>query len=250
LFTVGIANYETDSSGNDKPADKPSKCISGQEIVSNPEYSKVMEEYRKVKAALLREKPKPGKATHEGNTLEDLTITERQLSTVNREITRDKISDYTYQEYNLATRAHISMNVEIRDMLEKQLIGSESVDTTRGEKATEISGVRDRDVNNLINRPARLKSTEQTLRESERNGIQALDEKIQSWMTKYIQRYYNEGEKALREGRNDEALENFLCYWFTFRGRMDQRFSQHIAEVVKQMTGFDLNPAGVLSAAQ
>ena len=249
LFTMGIMNYEPESSGNDKPADKPSKFVSGQETVPNPEYAKIMDEYRKVRAALLRDKPKPGKATREGFTPEDLSVLERQIPTVNREITHDRIAEYTYQEYSLRARAQISMNLEIRDMLEKQLMGSDTLDVIREEKATEVSGVRDKDVNNLLNRPARLKSTDQMLRESERDALQALDEKVQLLMAKYIQRYYNEGEKALREGRHDDALENFLCYWYTFRGQMDQKQSQHIVEVVKQMTGFELSATGPLPAS-
>jgi hypothetical protein len=202
-----------------------------------------------VKASLLRDNPKPGKATKDGYTTEDLTLAEQQMTSIPRQITHDKISDYVYQEYHLSARARITMNLEIRDMLEKQLLGSDSLDVLRQEEATEIAGVRDRDVNNLINRPARMKSAEQMIRESERDALQGLDEKVQALMTKYIQRFYSEGEKALREGRNDDALENFLCYWFTFRGRMDQKQSDHIREVTKQITGFDLSSTGPLAGS-
>ncbi len=242
-FDVDITNYETESTGNDKPEEKASRFVSGQETVPNPDYDKTVEQYRRVSNALSR-KHKPGKPTKKGYTAGDLAILDKKLAQTLPTITRDKTVDYTYQEYHLSASAHITMHLEFRDMLEKQLLGSDEVDINRQDKATEVAGVQERDVNGLINRPARIKTPEQLLREAERDGLKALDEKVPALLAKYTERYYNEGEKMLAEGRTGDALENFVCYWYTFRGRMDEKRSQHIREVVKLYTGFDLNVPG------
>jgi hypothetical protein len=249
LFTVNVVNYESDSVGNDMPEEKPSKFISGQETVPNPDYQKAVADYQKAADSVAREKHKPGKPNKEGYTETTVVILQEKVKQTPATLTRDKLADYTYQEYHLSATATINMNLEIRDMLEKQLLGSDKVEMIRQDKATEIAGVRDKDVNGLINRPGRMKSQEQLVREAERDGLKALDEKVQALLARYTQRYYNEGEKALREGRRDDALENFVCYWYTFRGPMDEIRSQHIRETVKEYAGFDLNAAGPLSAS-
>ncbi len=239
-FTVSLTDYDSGKTGEDKPIDKPSKFISGQEMVPNPLYEKLEAEYRKVNAALLAEKPKPGKRTREGYTSEDLRIKQQQMLTTPREVARDKISDYTYQEYHLAVRALIKMNLELRDMLEKQLLGSEAIEASEENKQVEIAGVREKDVNNLMNKSARLPPVEQALQECNRKALQQVDDKVPRVVTQYLNRFYAEGMKALREGRSEEAVENFLCHWFFFRGRVNETQSQQIRDHVRFHTGLDL----------
>ena len=47
----------------------------------------------------------------------------------------------------------------------------------------------------------------------------------------YIHRYYSGGEKALAPRHTNDAVENFFCYWHTFRGHIDGKHSHHIREV-------------------
>lgn len=246
LFTVNVVNYEFESVGNDAPEEKASKFNSGEETVPNPDYQKAVAEWQKAADSVAREKHKPGKPNKDGYTETSVSILQEKVKQTPATLTHDKLVDYTYQEYHLRASVTINMNLEIRDMLEKQLLGSDKVETIKMDKATEIAGVRDRDLNGLTSRPARMKSQEQLQQEAERDALKALDEKVQALLAKYTQRYFNEGEKALREGRRDDALENFVCYWYTFRGPMDETRSQHIRETVKMYTGFDLGAAGSL----
>jgi hypothetical protein len=165
-------------------------------------------------------------------------------------ITRDKTVDYTYQEYHLSARAHIVLRLEIRDMLEKQLLGYDEVDKSEQDKAIEIAGVHASDVNGHINQQARIKTTEELARDAEREALNAVDAKVPALLADYVHRYYRQGENALGEGRPWDAVENFLCYWYTFRGQMDESRSRHIIEVVKQHTGLDLSTSDSVMASQ
>lgn len=238
LFKVDITTCQPESIGYNKPEDKHSKFKSGEETVPNPEYAKLQEDYRKVVNAL--KKTKPGKPSKEGYTSDDKTLLEKKLEQTPTDITKDKVVDYTYQEYHLRNSAHITIRLQFLDQLEKRPIGSdEGVDVTRQDEAIETTGVQQTDVNGLTNRPPRVKSPEQLLQEAENDALKSLDEKVPALLSKYTERYYNEGEKALSEGRIDDALENFICYWYTFRDRMDEKHSQRIREVVKQYSGLE-----------
>lgn len=240
VLNVALLNYESESTGLDKPIDKPSKFISGQETVVNPAYEQTQAEFNRVNSALARDKPKPGHATREGYTAQNLVVLQQQLSSTPREVSRERISGYTYQEFQLAVRALIKMNLEIRDQIEKQLLGADNIQATDQRTGMEIAGVRDKDVSNLMNRQARLPTAEQLLRDCEKKALEALDDKVRNLVTQYLQRFYNEGEKALSEGRTEDALENFLCYWYSFRGRLTEAQSKVIRDAVKSYTGFDL----------
>lgn len=240
LFTVGLTNYESETAGGDKPIEKSSKFVSGQEMVPNPAQLKLQEEHRRVAAILASNKGKPVK-TKEGivYTSAELGVLQQQLATTPREISRDKISEYTYQEFHLSVRALIHTNLEMRDMLEKLLLGSDVIEAADKKSDVEISGVREKDLN-LLNRAARLPSAEQLLQQCQRLALEQLDEKVPRLVSQYLQRFYAEGEKALREGRAEDALENFLCHWFFFRGRLDEDQSRRIVELVKREIGLDL----------
>ena len=240
VLNVALLNYESESTGMDKPVEKPSKFISGQETVPNPTYQQIQAEFNKVNAALVKEKPKPGRATKEGYTAQNLTVLQQQLSSTPREISRERTAEYTYQEFQLTVRALVKMNLEIRDQIEKQLLGADNIQATDQRTGVEISGVRDKDVSNLMNRQARLPTAEQLLRDCEKKAVEAVDDKVRTLVTKYLQRFYNEGEKALGEDRTEDAIENFLCHWYSFRGRLDENQAKVIRDAVKSYTGFDL----------
>jgi len=246
LLTLNIMNYEGGNTGNETPEEKHSQFVSGQETVQNPDYEKAMEKFNTASDALARAKGKVKKGVP---TPAEVSFLEQQVTQTPQKITRDKIVDYTYQEYHLDNKAHIAMKLEIRDMLEKRLLGSDAVEATEEAKATEIDGVQSRDVNGLLNRQARIKTTQQLQQDADLDALKALDGKVPALLAKYDQRFYNEGEKAWGEGRTDEAVENFLCYWFTFRGQMDENRAQHIREVVKGYIGLDLGASASLLTA-
>lgn len=249
LVEVKVTNYEMESAGNNIAEEKPSKFVSGQETVANPDYEKTVEEFRAVGDSLSR-KHKQGKPTKEGYTASDQAILQQKMAQTPPTITRDKTVAYTYQEYHLSARAHIVLRLEIRDMLEKQLLGSDEVDSTEQDKDTEVAGVHANDVKGLINRQARIKTPEQLARDAELEALKAVDAKVPALLADYVHRYYREAERALGEGRPWDAVENFLCYWYTFRGQMDENRSRHIIEVVKQNTGLDLSTSDSVMASQ
>lgn len=249
VFDVEVTSYESESTGNDKPEEKPSRFESGvEETVTNPEYEKAVERYQAVKKALAR-KHKPGKPTKEGYMPSDLDLAEHELEQTRKTITRAKVVDYTYQEYHLNARARIAMRLELRDMLQRQLLSSDEVESTQQDTATEIAGVQPRDVNGFLNRPPRMKTSERLLQDAELDALKTLDKKVPALLAPYLDRYYAEGEQALGEARMADAAENFICYWYTFRGQINEKRAEHIQDVVKQFTGLDLRASDSLPAA-
>ena len=236
-LNVDIKNFQKGSVGNDKPQEKHSKFKSGVETIPNPEYTKLQEQYRKVEDSL--KKAKPGKPSKEGYTRDDQFLLQKKLEQTQTNINQDKLVDYSYQEYHLSNSAHITLRLVLRDMLEQQVLASDEVDISRHVEGIEIAGAREADVNGLMNQPAHMNTPEQELDEAEHDALQALDEKVPGLLAKYTERYYKEGEKALAEGRITDGLENLICYWFTFVGRMDERHAQRIREVVKQNLGLE-----------
>jgi hypothetical protein len=240
LLNVDITNFETESTGNDKPEEKTSKFVSGPETVDNPDYDKVVTEYRNVSDELARNKHKNKPTKEHHYTMNDQVILQQKMQATPPTITRDKTEDYTYQEYHRTASAHITMHLEFRDMLDKELLGSDDVDIRQQDKADEVAGVHEKDVNGLINRPARIKTPDELLKEAELDALKALDAKVPVLLAKFTDRYYNAGERELGELRTNDALENFLCYWYTFGGQFDKKRSDRIREVVKLYTGLDL----------
>lgn len=242
---VDIRTFQTESTGNEKAEDKLSKFVEGQETVPNPEYQKAFDHFSEVTKELARNKHKNKPTKLHKYTETDRILADKQLESTPKTITRDKIVEYHYQVYNLSNSAHIVMHLELRDYMEKQLLGSADVDVRKDDKATEVSGVHTGDVNGLINRPPRLKTTDQLVTEAELDALKELDQKVPQLLAKYTERYYKEGEKALGEQRPDDALENFICYWYTFHDRMDEKHDQRVREVVRQYTGLDLGGPGL-----
>jgi hypothetical protein len=239
LLTVELSNFDAESSGDDKPVEKPSKFVSGQETVPNPAYPDALKKFKDARAVV--DAIKKDKAVPEGARRE-LDFAQKQLEGTPQNIQQDKVSDYTYQQYELTRRAVIKMNLELRDMLEKQLISADKIEVEDKKTGIEMAGVRDKDVNQLLNKPARLPSADQLLQDSQRVALQQLDEKLNQLVAPYVQRFYAEGEKALRDNRVEDAVENFLCHWYFFRGRLPEEQSRTIRTLIKQECGLDLIP--------
>jgi hypothetical protein len=248
-LTLDITNYQKENGGYDAPEEKHSQFINGQVSVSNPEYEKLTKKVEEENTALERNHNK-AKPTKEGYTASGLAILRDEMDKTPKQITRDKLVDYTYQEYHLSASVHIGMKLTLRDMLEKQLLASEDIEKTEQDTAKEIAGALAGDVNGIINRQPRIKTQEQMQQDAELAALKSIDEKLPALLAKYDQRYYDEGEKALQAGHTDDAVENFLCYWYTFRGQMDENRSRHIVEVVKQYTGLELSPSDSVLVSQ
>ena len=237
LLSVDITNYQRENSHAETPEEKPSKFVNGQETVPNPDYDAAVAKYKAANDAFTKAKGKVKKGVP---TTTDIAFLQQQVTQTPRTISRDKLVDYTYQEYRLSSKVQIAMKLTLRDMLEKQLLGSEPIESTEQDTATEIAGVQPKDVNGVINRQPRIKTQEQLQQDAELAALKSIDEKIPALLAKYDQRYYSEGEKALEAGHTQEAVENFLCYWYTFRGQIEEHRAQHIRDVVKQYTGLEL----------
>lgn len=237
-LTVELSSFDAESSGDDKPIDMRSKYISGQETVQNSSYAEASKKFSDAKNVVdsFKKKPVPQGAKAELDLAQDV------LKNTPPTIQKDKISDYTYQQYELTRKAVVHMNLELRDMLEKLLISSDQIEVVDQRKGVEIGGVRDRDINQLINKQARLPSADMLLAENHKIALQQLDDKLNQLVTPYFQRFYAEGEKALRENRTEDAVENFLCHWYFYRGRLPEEQSRTIRTLIKKECGLDLSP--------
>lgn len=238
-LTIGAAKYLSERRSSENPIEMTSQYVSGTEKVPNPEYQRVQAEVDKIRKALDARK-KRDKPTPEGWT--DLTYQQKlaELKGIERTITRDKISDYTYQKYEHKQQTAVEITVTLRDYFSRESFANDTIDFHEEKEATEIVGVRPKDVNSLMNEPVRLPSTEQVLREAERTVLEKLEEKINAIVPIYTKRFFNEAEKAFKAGRVDDAVEYYLCYWVFTRGKLDDTQKNRIAGIVKREIGFDL----------
>lgn len=75
--------------------------------------------------------------------------------------------------------------------------------------------------------------------------LDGLEKKIRELLPSYTHRFFNEAERALKANRIDDAVEAYICYWTSFRGKLNSAQSERISEIVKRETGFDLVKHGV-----
>ncbi len=250
-LTISIARHESERQSSEKPVEMQSEYVSGKEMVPNPDYAALQEELSRIRRALDNPHRKKDKATTEGWT--ELAFQQKQLelAKVDRMLPRDKITKYTYQKIEHKQHSIVELSITMRDYLTRDVVASDNVSFHNEREAIQIDGVKEGDTHGLQNQPVRLPSPEQVLREAERTVLESLDKKIIELLPAFTNRFFNEGEKALKAGRIDDAVESFICHWVFFRGRLDSAQSEHVVEVVKRETGFDLvrDGANLLSMA-
>lgn len=244
LLTIGITKYESERRTSEKPTEKTSQYVSGTEMVPNPEYDKVEAELNRIRRALdspLRKKDKP---TPEGWTESTYRVKEIEVARIDRQIPRDKLTDYTYQLIEYKQHTTVEAQVTLRDWFTRQAITSVALPFHNERSAVEIYGVRDRDINGLQNQPVRMPSTDQVLREAERYVLEGLEKQLRELLPKYTARFSGEAEKALKADRYEDAAEAYICHWAFYRGRLDPGQVERVNEIVFAETGFDLAKDG------
>jgi hypothetical protein len=255
-LTIGASKYLSERHSSEKPIEANSKYVSGTEKVANPDYQRAQAEVEKIRKALDARK-KRDKPTPEGWTEATLQEKLAELNGIERYNTQDKISDYTYQKIEHKQQTDVEIAVTMRDYFSREALITDTISFHDEKEAVEIDGVRPQDVNGLRNQPVRLPSTEQVLREAERTVLAQLEKKISTVIPTYTNRFFNEAEKAFKAGQTEDAVEFYICHWIFFRGKLDGAQMNHVADIVKRETGFDLLRQGasllamsIASAAQ
>jgi hypothetical protein len=244
ILTININKYEFRRSSPDKSPELKSKYVFGTEKVPNPEYEQLAKQLDQMRKALDNPKRKKDKPTPEGWTNAMYELRARELERTDKLIDKDKIVEYTYQKVDYKQSTDIDMEIALRDYFSKEVVAQDRITHQDERDAVEISGVKERDINGLQNQTARLPDKEQALSEAARITREALDKILPQILQVYTQRFYKEGEKALKEGRVDDAVEAYLCHYAFFRGKLDPAQAEKISETVLRETGFDLNKQG------
>jgi len=241
-LTVNIRRYEFRRSPT--TFDEKSKYVFGSEKVPNPDYEPLSKQLAEIRKALDNPSRKKDKPTREGWTENTYLLKKSELDRTDKLVDRDKIVEYTYQKTQYKQNVDIEIEITLRDYYSKDLIAEKLIPYHVELNGIEISGVKEKDVNGLQNQTLRLPDKEQTLSEGSRVVREQLEKWIPQLLHSYTDRFFNEGEKALKAGRVDDAVEAYLCHWAFFGGRIDAVQMDRISETVKNATAFDLKKYG------
>jgi len=243
VLTVNITKY--DFRQIPTTSDVKSRYRSGTEKVANPEYDALLKLVDQMSKALNNPSRKKGKPTKEGWTEVDYERKSKELDRTDKFIEQDKVSDYTYQRTEHEQNTDIEVEVILRDFYSKEVIDQKKIQYHLPRKAVEITGVKeDKDVNGLQNQPHRLPEKDQALAEGSRAVREGLDKAIPQLLRSYTDRFFNEGEKSLKAGRIDDAVEAYLCHWAFYGGHIEPAQMERIAEIIKGATAFDVKKDG------
>jgi tetratricopeptide (TPR) repeat protein len=243
-LTIAVSRYEAERQIGE-PTPVRSKYINGTESIPNPEYEKKQDELDMIRASLDKPGRSKDKPTPEGYTETTYNQKERELQRIPPTIQRDKIVDYQYTRTEYMQRSVIELNLTLRDYISRQVLKSHPIRYSPPERqAIETEGVKETDVNGLQNQRLRLPSTDEDLRLTERTTLDNLDKKLQEILPTYTNRFFNEGEKAMRANDVERAVEAYLCHWAFFRGKLPATQLDRVTDVVKRQTGLDLKKEG------
>ncbi len=248
MLTVNVTKYQFRKSP--KVSDVKSQYILGTEKYPNPEYEKLSRQRDTMREALNSPSRKKGKPTREGWTEADLELLTRELDRTEKLLDRDKRIDYSYQTIAYKQNTDVEVEMVLRDYFSKEVIAQDKIRYSAEQEGTEVSGVRDTDVSGVHTQPLRLPEKEESLAEGARIVREDLDKKLPQLLHSYTTRFFGEGEKSLKAGRSDDAVEAYLCHWAFFGGHLDQSQMDKIVDIVKRATGFDLLQHGDKLMAQ
>jgi hypothetical protein len=245
ILTVDISKYEFKRNSPDVTPDVKSRYVVGTEKVPNRDYEQLSAQLNAMRKALddprRKNKDKP---TPEGWTTSLYALKEKELERTDKLIEKEKIVDYTYQKVGYKQNTSIDIEVILRDYFSKEIIAQDKIIHTDEREGVEISGVKDRDVNGLHNQTLRLPDKDQALSEGARIVREGLDKILPQILQAYMLRFFNEGERALKAGRPDEAAEAYLCHYAFFRGKLEPAQAEKISNIVMRETAFDLSKQG------
>jgi tetratricopeptide (TPR) repeat protein len=241
---LGVAKYESVRESGE-PVTVRSKYINGVENVPNPEFRKKQEELSEIRRALDKPNQKKDKPTPEGWTEITYAAKKDELASIDKTLQQDRILDYGYTKTEYRQRTNIEVSLALKDYLSRTDLKTDRARYNPPEKvATEIEGVRDSDTNGLTSQRLRLTSTEADLHTGEDQVLNEIDKKLVEILPNYTYRFFNEGERALRQNDPDRAVEMYLCHWAFFRGHVPEAQEDKIVDFVKKQTGFDLRKEG------
>jgi hypothetical protein len=244
LLTASITGYESTRTIVDKTK-KSSQYRIGSEEVPNPDYTAMVKEIDAIQKEISD--PKNKKKEIQTELKAKLDNKERQLTGITPKLVKDKVADYEYEQVTYSQRVNVEVTLTLRDLESKQNIAREVISSApalREMKDTEIRGVHPQDVKGVREQPPTMLTESQALREAERQVLEQITSKTLTMLPKYTKRFYAEGHLAMEQGRVDDALENFICHWGFFRGRVEKGELDTLSSLVYSRTGFDFQKDG------
>jgi len=238
-FIVQITNHEAQRKPSEKVSVK-SQYLSGTEQIPNPEYLRLKEESEQIRKKLDDPKQKNEKINNERLFAEN----QAELSRVDHLLPKEKFADYNYEKITYRQHVAIELKLFLRDNLTREIIASERVVATDDRSDEQVTGVHEKDNTGARNRALTLVSEQQALRELERSVLNEITTKTLAMLPNYTRRFLKEGQSALKDDRTDEAVENFICHWAFFRGKLEPAELEPMAGVILRETGFDLSTEG------
>jgi outer membrane protein assembly factor BamD (BamD/ComL family) len=242
---IAVTKWESVRNSSEKPVTVKSEYISGKRKIPNAEYGRLKEELSAMRKSLdnpKRNKNKP--VTPEGWTEATYSQKLEEFRRLDPEKEEDVVSPYNYQKIEHSQHTTVEIQVTFRDYFSKESIASKTIRFHDERSATEIAGVKETDVSHAENSPVRLTSPQDVLEKAQRAALEDLDQAIAQILPVYVNRFYNEAEKAMKAKKLEDAVEAYLCHWAFMRGKLDAEQLDRISEVVRQETAFDLKRNG------
>jgi len=156
-----------------------------------------------------------------------------------------KRCEYTYSEIAHIYSVAVHADASIRDFASLRLLAppaqgpSLSVSTgmeVRGTKPTDVLG-------NVDRLPDPL-PIDNMIREGEKEALKKLEAELARLLQRYADRFWEAGEKARTAGRENEALEDYICHWAAHRGKLPAEQNARVVSYVWRRTGFELQKNG------
>lgn len=244
LLTVSINKYESTRKIVNK-AMKASEYRTGSEDVNNPRYATAKGELDAIKKDLAD--PKNKKKEIQQRLMQALDEKQRELNGIPQVLHQDKVARYEYEEITYSQQTHVEATLTLRDFQTKEIIATEVISSDpalREMKDSEVRGVLPTDVRGVRDQPPTMLTEAQALKQAEREVLEKITSRSLVMLPKFTRRFYAEGRLALEQERLDDAVENFICHWGFFRGKLEKGELEGLSGVVYSRTGFDFQKDG------
>ncbi len=214
--------------------------VSGTESVPNPDYEakerELVEFRRKLEAVKNDDRRRAQEPMYQ--------LMLEQFRKIERNVTRDKITDYTYKRISYTQQTEVELRINLSDLKTKEVIFDGVIAFSEEQPAVKVEGVHAKDASGARDEALLLPSTEQSLQKGERHVLASLEAKIAEILPLFTHRFFKEGGKLYDLGKRAEAAEQMLCHWAFFRGRLDESQAEFSARVILEEAGFDVERNG------
>jgi len=245
LMTVNITKCDWRRKSVDRSAEVKSTYVDGTRQEINPEWEEQSGLVDAISGALNdpahKKKDKP---TKEGYTTTMLVAEKDKLSRISQFLEKDNIVEYPYRRIEYTQNTDIEIEIMLRDYGSRQVIAEKTIEYSNMDKGVEISGIKDRDQNQLLNQPLRLPEKEESLDQGLRYVRENIDTILPSMLHSYTNRFFFEGEKSNEAGRVSDAVEAYLCHWASYGNQMNPERAERVNGIIKRELGFDLEKNG------